>query len=106
MSFAKALATKYPRGVNIVAEADFFYPLPTKITDWYPATKKPPAVSSPKVDHDVDDAAIQYVPLLAVPEPSASYSLVFTTEPIIRKIALALKSCGGHIITTFVSNIN
>lgn len=74
MSFAKALATKYPRGVNFVAEADFFYPLPTKITDWYPTTKKPPVASAPKVDADA--AVLQYVPLLEAPQPSGPYSLV------------------------------
>lgn len=75
MSFAKAIATKYPRGVNIVAEADFFYPLPTKITDWYPTTKKPPVAKTPKQDTDIN--SLQYVPLLdEQPNIEPSYSLV------------------------------
>lgn len=49
MSFAKALATKFPRGVNMVAEADLFYPLPTKISDWYPKPHK----AKPKIDDAV-----------------------------------------------------
>lgn len=36
MSFAKALASQFPRGVNVVAEVDFYYPLQTKIEEWYP----------------------------------------------------------------------
>lgn len=71
MSFAKALAVKYPRGVNFISEADFFYPLPSKIEDWYPPTKKPahtkpppsppmPMVAkTPRIDYVSDD--IQYV---------------------------------------------
>lgn len=49
MSFAKALASKYPRGVNVVAEVDFYYPLQTKVAEWYP---KDPI--HPKIDDNVE----------------------------------------------------
>lgn len=85
MSYAKSLATKYPRGVNIMAEADFFYPLPTKIADWYPTTKKPPAAApkaAPKLD-TVDYDGLRYVPLA---EPLAGYSLVIAPSPPIHNL--------------------
>lgn len=34
MSFAKAIISNTPRGVNIVTEMDFYYPLPDRISDF------------------------------------------------------------------------
>lgn len=41
MSFAKALASDYPRGVNLVVETDFYYPMYSSISDLFPKEKKP-----------------------------------------------------------------
>lgn len=41
MSFAKALASDYPRGVNFVVETDFYYPLYSSISELFPKDKKP-----------------------------------------------------------------
>lgn len=41
MAIAKAIATDFPRGVNYVAEADLYYPLPNSVADWYPKPMKP-----------------------------------------------------------------
>ncbi|XP_037043739.1 uncharacterized protein LOC119079738 [Bradysia coprophila] len=46
MSFAKALATDYPRGVNFVVETDFYYPMYSSISDLFPKDKKPPATTT------------------------------------------------------------
>lgn len=37
----------------MIAEADLFYPLETKLSDWYPATKKPKAMPKIDVKHTV-----------------------------------------------------
>lgn len=63
MSFAKALATDYPRGVNFVVETDFYYPLYSSISELFPKDTKPtvpttttvpttpaPLVMNPKFD--------------------------------------------------------
>lgn len=36
MSYTKTLVPKSPSGINIIGECDIFYPLQTKIEDWYP----------------------------------------------------------------------
>jgi len=41
MSFAKAIATDYPRGVNLVVETDFYYPMYSSISELFPKDKKP-----------------------------------------------------------------
>lgn len=46
MSFTKTLVPRYPTGINTIAECDIFYPLQTKIADWYP-TKPPPPPPPP-----------------------------------------------------------
>lgn len=40
MSYTKTLVPRSPSGINTLGECDIFYPLQTKIADWYP-TKKP-----------------------------------------------------------------
>lgn len=38
---SKAIATPFPRGVNLILDIDVFYPLQTKLSEWFPATKIP-----------------------------------------------------------------
>lgn len=52
-SMSKALELKYPRGINIVLECDFYYPLQMKIADWYP--KKPDI----QLSEDIDDSQME-----------------------------------------------
>lgn len=40
MSFAKALASSNPMGVNYVVETDFYYPLYSSISELFPKDKK------------------------------------------------------------------
>lgn len=40
MSFSKALASDYPRGVNLVVETDFYYHMYSSISDLFPKDKK------------------------------------------------------------------
>lgn len=59
MFVSKALATRFPRGVLIITEFDFFYPLPTKVADWQ--FKTPPPVplhlrNSTSTDNDVEQS--------------------------------------------------
>lgn len=60
MAITKSLASGFPRGVNTIYEADLSFPLPTKITDWYPKPRKTVAVKMSKIDNDIDedDAAL------------------------------------------------
>lgn len=51
MAIAKAIATNFPRGVNFIGEADFYYPMPNKIADWYPKPIKPKS----RIDNDETD---------------------------------------------------
>lgn len=48
MSFAKAIASDYPRGVNFVVETDFYYPLYSSISELFPKDKKQTPASTPK----------------------------------------------------------
>lgn len=40
-STAKALQLNYPRGINLVLEVDFYYPVQMKLADFYPKMKEP-----------------------------------------------------------------
>ncbi|KAJ6635902.1 hypothetical protein Bhyg_14488 [Pseudolycoriella hygida] len=42
MSFTKALVSNNPRGVNMLVETDFFYPLYSSISELFPKEKKKP----------------------------------------------------------------
>lgn len=46
MSFAKAIATNNPRGVNYVAETDFYYPIFSSVAELFPKNKNPIAVAT------------------------------------------------------------
>lgn len=48
MSFAKALASDSPRGVNFIVETDFYYPMYSSISELFPKGKKPPPATTPK----------------------------------------------------------
>lgn len=54
MSYTKALAAKFPRGVNIIGEADFSYPLPTQVSDWFVKPRTPGAVKPSRIDVGID----------------------------------------------------
>lgn len=54
MSFTKTLVPRSPSGINMIGECDIFYPLQTKIEDWYP-TKKPVNPPPPPPQQDDDD---------------------------------------------------
>lgn len=66
MSFSKAIIGSSPRGVNLLAEVDIYYPLQSKISDWFPMKRKKPVVlvavapAKPKIDHDAVENGIEY----------------------------------------------
>lgn len=70
MSFTKTLVPTSPSGINMIAECDIFYPLQTKISDWYPTTKKPPRPPPPPPppEADYEDNAAQNTPESANPQ--------------------------------------
>lgn len=53
MSFTKTLVPRSPSGINTIGECDIFYPLQTKIQDWYP-TKPPPLPPPPQTPSSSD----------------------------------------------------
>lgn len=65
MSFTKTLVPRSPSGINMIGECDIFYPLQTKIADWYPPKKAPPPPRPPpmptKEEEEEDDDAMQEV---------------------------------------------
>ena len=54
MSFTKTLVPRSPSGINMIGECDIFYPLQTKIADWYP-TKPPPPPPPPSPEEEEDE---------------------------------------------------
>lgn len=54
MSFTKTLVPRSPSGINIIGECDIFYPLQTKISDWYP-TKPPPPPAPAEYEEDEEE---------------------------------------------------
>lgn len=83
MSFAKSLVSVTPRGVNMLGEIDLFYPLQTKLDEWFPKKKTPPVavattpLAKPKVDeetlNDVEDE----------PEYAPEYASVVDYKPAV-----------------------
>lgn len=64
LQFTKTLMLTYPRGINVLAEADFYYPLQTVIADWYPKKKKPEELHDEVVEEPEDsqnDDTDQYI---------------------------------------------
>lgn len=68
MSFAKALATDNPRGVNFVVETDFYYPLYSSISELFPkkatpaTTKKPATPTTPTTPKTMDYPIFDSIP--------------------------------------------
>lgn len=68
MSFAKAIATEDPRGVNFVVETDFYYPLYSSISDLFPkkttpaTTKKPATTEQPSTIAMEDYPTFDFIP--------------------------------------------
>lgn len=61
MSFAKAIASDYPRGVNFVVETDFYYPMYSSISELFPKDKKPTTTTTPK------PATVPTIPIMSAP---------------------------------------
>lgn len=55
MSYTKTLVPTSPSGINIIGECDIFYPLQTKIEDWFPTKKILPSKQPPPEESDSDD---------------------------------------------------
>lgn len=55
MSYTKTLVPKSPSGINMIGEYDVFYPLQTKIEDWYPTKKPIPPKQSPPMPEENDE---------------------------------------------------
>lgn len=60
MSFAKAIVGNSPRGVNIVTEVDFYYPMYSSISELFPKHKKPTPTTTAKPE-------IQPIPITPIP---------------------------------------
>lgn len=55
MSYTKTLVPKSPSGINMIGEYDVFYPLQTKIEDWYPTKKPLPPKQPPPEPQEYDE---------------------------------------------------
>lgn len=55
MSYTKTLVPTSPSGINMIGEYDVFYPLQTKIEDWYPTKKPLPPPSQPESEPEEND---------------------------------------------------
>lgn len=66
MSFTKSLVPRSPSGINMIAEVDIFYPLQTKIADYYP---KPPPPPPDEEEGEEEGEEEEELPVQPAPQP-------------------------------------
>lgn len=103
MSYTKTLVPRSPSGINTIGEFDIFFPLQTKIADWYPTKPPlplppppprphPPPVAAVLLEPDDDDDIKQGVlPMNVGPiiPPPIAHPIPIPPPPIARKFELA-----------------